>query len=65
MGMKKMQVREKRAAWEEARAYGVDMSLIEANLRKTPQERIRAHSRALNEALALERALAKKRNEKS
>ena len=61
----KKRVCEKRTAWGRAQAYGVDMSLLEANLRKTPQERIRAHSRALSEALALEKALAKKRHGKS
>ena len=46
-----------RSAWEEAQAYGIDMSLLESNLRKTPQERIRAHSRALAMATALKQAM--------
>jgi hypothetical protein len=36
-----------RTAWEEAEAEGMDMSLIEDNLRKSPLERIREHDRAL------------------
>ena len=40
-----------------AQAYGVDLSLLRENLRLTPQERIRAHGRALNEALRLRRAM--------
>jgi hypothetical protein len=43
-----------RTAWEEAEAEGMDMSLVEKNLRKTPIERLRAHDRALT--LALEAA---------
>jgi hypothetical protein len=35
------------SAWKAAEAYGFDMSLIEANLRRTPAERLRAHTRAL------------------
>lgn len=41
------------SAWTAAEAYGFDMSLIEANLRRTPAERIRAHARALALAIAL------------
>jgi hypothetical protein len=44
-------------AWEAARAYGMDMSLLEANLQLTPLQRIRAHARALNEALLLREAM--------
>ena len=40
-----------------ARAYGIDVSLLEDNLRLTPLERIRAHARALNEALMLRDAV--------
>lgn len=36
------------------------MSLIESNLRKTPRERIRAHSRALAEADRLRKAMERK-----
>ena len=41
-------------AWKAAEAYGFDMSLIEANLRRTPAERIRLHARTLALALALQ-----------
>lgn len=44
-------------AWKAAEEHGVDMSLLEANLRKTPAERIRAHCRALADATALRRAM--------
>ena len=30
--------KEKRSAWRDAEAYGIDMSLLEINLRKTPEE---------------------------
>ena len=43
-------------AWQEAEAYGVDMSLLESNLLLTPLERIRSHARALNEVLMLRQA---------
>jgi hypothetical protein len=38
------------------------MSLLEANLRKTPLERIRAHDRALSMAMALRRAMREREN---
>ncbi len=44
-------------AWQRAEQYGFDMSLIEANLRRTPWERIRQHNRALATALALKQAM--------
>jgi hypothetical protein len=46
-------------AWKAAEAEGYDMSLIEENLRKTPMERIRAHSRALSMAMELREAMEK------
>jgi hypothetical protein len=46
-------------AWKAAEAEGYDMSLIEENLRKTPGERIRAHSRALAMADTLREAMEK------
>ena len=49
-------VREEKSAWRAAAEYGVDMSLLESNLRKTPQERIRAHNRALAVAQKLRKA---------
>jgi hypothetical protein len=48
-------------AWRAAERYGCDMSLIEINLRKTPQERIRAHARALRLAQALRKAMENRR----
>jgi hypothetical protein len=44
-------------AWEQAKAAGIDMSLLESNLRKSPLERIRAHDRALAAAIALRQAV--------
>ena len=51
-------------AWEEAEAAGIDMSLLEANLRKTPAERIRAHDRALATAMALREAVQRARKKR-
>ncbi len=48
------------AAWKAAEKAGHDMSLIESNLRKTPYQRIRAHSRALATAVMLRQAMAKR-----
>jgi hypothetical protein len=47
-------------AWKAAEAYGIDMSLIESNLRKTPEERIRSHGRVLEMALALREAMRRR-----
>lgn len=47
-------------AWEAAEKEGYDMSLVESNLRKTPYERIRVHSRALATAVMLRRAMEKR-----
>ena len=47
-------------ARERAEAYGIDLSLLEANLALTPEERLRQNDRILNEALALQAALEKK-----
>ena len=44
-------------AWKAAREYGCDMSIIADNLRKTPAERIRSHSAALNTLLMLKDSL--------
>lgn len=52
------------SAWERAAAAGVDMSLIESNLRLEISERLHRHDRALNTILKL-RIAVKKRNEKS
>jgi hypothetical protein len=47
-------------ARERAEAYGIDLSLLEANLALTPEERLRQNDRILSEALALQAALEKK-----
>ena len=49
------------SAWKTAEAYGMDMSLIEANLRRTPAERIRLHARALALALSLRQQMKNRR----
>jgi hypothetical protein len=46
------------SAWDEARQYGIDMSALDANLRKTVLERIRNHDRTMMMATALRRAMA-------
>ena len=43
--------------WEAAERAGIDMSLVDANLRRTIPERVRAHDRALSAALRLRAAL--------
>ena len=48
-------------AWKAAEAYGFDMSLIEANLRRTPAERMRMHARTLALALALRQQMKNRR----
>jgi len=48
-------------AWKEAERFGIDMSLLLANLRRTPLERIRAHDRALSLAMALRQAMRMRR----
>jgi hypothetical protein len=61
--MNKSQLRRPKVgpAWRAAEAYGCDMSLIESNLRRTPAERIRDHSRALATATALREAMEHRR----
>ena len=49
------------SAWKAAEAYGFDMSLIEANLRRTPAERIRLHARVLALALSLRQQMESRR----
>jgi hypothetical protein len=41
-------------AWRAACDYGFDMSLVEDALRRTPEERIEEHQRALNFLLEIE-----------
>jgi hypothetical protein len=42
--------------WRAAEAYGIDMTLIDQNLRRTPEERVHAHQMALELKLALREA---------
>jgi hypothetical protein len=51
-------------AWQEAERYGFDMSVVAANLTKTPLERIRAHDRALSLAMALRQAMTEKEGQR-
>ena len=46
-----------RGAWLSAERHGVDVSLLEESLRKTPEERFRDHSRALRLAQELRKAV--------
>lgn len=41
------------SAWKIAEAFGVDMALLEANMKRTPYERIQRHQLALNAFLML------------
>ncbi len=43
---------------ERAELFGIDLSLLDENLRLTPLERLRQNDRLLNEAEALQAALA-------
>ena len=45
------------SAWEAAREYGIDMSLIEGNLRKKPAQRLADHAGVLNVIRALREAM--------
>lgn len=44
-----------RSAAERAAAYGIDLSLIEENLRLTPEQRVNQNQAALDLAAALRR----------
>ena len=44
-------------AWQRAEAYGIDVSLLEANLRRSVAERLRRHDAALCSMLALRAAV--------
>lgn len=48
-------------ACQRAEAYGIDLSLLEANLRLAPNERMAQNDRALNEVTALRQALLQTR----
>jgi hypothetical protein len=45
-------------AWRAAHEYGFDMSLVEDALKKTPEERLESHQRALNLILEVMEARA-------
>ena len=55
------QQQQTRTAWEEAEAEGMDMSLIECNLRRTVWERMVTHDRALSFALELRQAMQRRK----
>jgi len=46
--------------WKAAEAYGIDMSLLESNLRRTPEQRIRAHERVRAMVRALREGMRKR-----
>ncbi|MCK5675821.1 MAG: hypothetical protein KAH99_02270 [Verrucomicrobia bacterium] len=52
---------EQNAVHEEAEAYGIDISLIRANLRLTPTQRLRRHDQILATQRKLRMAMEKKR----
>ncbi len=49
------------AVHEKAEAYGIDISLIRANLRLTLEERLRRHDQTLTRIQKLQKAMEKKR----
>ena len=51
----------KPAVHEEAEAYGIDISLLRANLRLTPEQRLRRHDRTLTMIEKLRKAKDKER----
>ena len=50
-----------KAVHEKAEEYGIDVSLIRANLRLTPAERLRRHDRTLTTMRKLRKAMEQKR----
>lgn len=50
---------------EQAKAYGIDLSLLEANLRRTPEERLLALERANELVKALRKALKESEAERA
>jgi len=48
-----------KSAWSRAEESGIDMSLIESNLRLSVTERLHRHDAALNTILKLRRAVEK------
>jgi hypothetical protein len=59
--MKPKAKRKLTSAWEQARRFGVDMSLLTANLQKQPAELLRQHQRALATVLMLREGMRKRR----
>ena len=51
------------SAWERAKAGGVDVSLLESNLRRTVSERLHRHDAALSTIVKLRDAV-RKQNER-
>jgi len=49
------------AVYEDDATYGIDVSLLEANLRLTPEQRLRRHDRTLTTIEKLRSAMDKKR----
>lgn len=48
------------AVYEKAEAYGIDVSLIRANLRLTPAQRLRRHDQTLTTLKKLRAAMERK-----
>jgi len=48
------------AVHEKAEEYGIDVSLIRANLRLTPTERLRRHDQTLTRIQKLQKAMEQK-----
>jgi hypothetical protein len=51
---------DKNTTHEKAEAYGIDVSLIRANLRLTPTQRLRRHNQSLATLKKLRAAMEKK-----
>lgn len=52
---------EQASVHEKAEAYGIDISLIRANLRLTPAQRLRRHDQSLTTIEKLRKAMDRKR----
>lgn len=57
---KQPKARKETPAIQAAREYGVDIDLLEANLRLSPYERLRRHNAALAIALMLRNGMRKR-----
>lgn len=53
-----------KSKWQQAEEYGIDMSIIDANLRMTPTQRLLTHQAALQTMFAFREAGQRLRNEK-